>query len=351
MINRYRNKINKWSENNKNKTTIKWTELQETLGIDDYLDFVDTVKSLNSSNIINGIGCTFNGRKPALHSKYRIIKEDIDYSEFIDEINYTLTPKIDKTYLKKNIKYYIENRDNIIKINNFILFNLEKLNTSISINERSFQIFGKEKELRKSKSLIKKLGLEENFFNYYETSEPIAYYSKSKKSPQNILIIENKDTFYTIRKYIKEEDNCVLGLKIDTVIYGGGKSKIPSLKEFKYYTEDYISNPNNSFYYFGDVDYEGIVIYESYKNKTLDEIDLKPFTSAYKYIVDKCISFADSLPTTKEGQNKNIGDAFFISFDKSYRDKIFSILKNDKYIPQEALNYEDLIKYKKGDDK
>ena len=104
MIDKCRSKINKWSEKNKNKTTIKWTELQEILGIDDYLDFVDAVKSLNDSNIINGMGCTFNGRKPALHSKYRFIKEDVDYGEFIDEINYTLTPKIDKTYLKKNIK-------------------------------------------------------------------------------------------------------------------------------------------------------------------------------------------------------------------------------------------------------
>ena len=350
MINKYKNKISKWSESNKNKTTIKWTELQEILGIDDYLEFTNVTKSLVNSNIISGMGCTFNGRKPVLHSKYRFIKEDIDYSKFIEEIDYTLTPKIDKSYLKKNIKYYIENRENIIKINNFILFNSDRLNISISINERSFQIFGKEKELKKSKSLIKKLGIEEDFFNYYETSEPIAYYSVNRETPQNILIIENKDTFYTIRKYLKEKNEDVLGLKIDTVIYGGGKSKIPSLKEFKYYTEDYISNPNNSFYYFGDIDYEGIVIYESYKNKTLEEIDLKPFTPAYEYIVDKCFSFLNTLPITKEGQNKNIGDAFFINFDENYKNKILSILQDNKYIPQEALNYEDLINYKQGEE-
>lgn len=342
---KYNDKINDWSENN-NKATIKWQELQELLGIIDYSEFAKTVKKLMESGLIKGLGCAFNGRKPVLPSKFRIIKEEIDYGDYIDEINYVITPKIDKSYSRKNMKWYVENRDDILKINNFILNSFERLNTPVSINERSFQVFGKEKKLRNSKTLIKNLGLTEEFFNYYETSEPIAYYSISKNSPQNILIIENKDTFYTIRKYLKEERGSILGLDISTVVYGGGKSKIPSLNEFKYYTEDYISDSNNTFYYFGDVDYEGLVIYESYRNISSEQIELRPFTEAYKYVVDKCDGFIDSLPNTKPGQNKNINDLFFENFEDSYKDKIMAILEKDKYIPQEALNYEDLINYK-----
>ena len=138
----------------------------------------------------------------------------------------------------------------------------------------------------------------------------------------------------------------ILGLDIGTVVYGGGKSKIPSLNEFKYYTEDYISDSNNTFYYFGDVDYEGLVIYESYRNISSGQIDLTPLTQAYKYVVDKCDGFVDSLPDTKSGQNRNINDLFFKGFDSSYKDKIMAILEKDKYIPQEALNFEDLVNYK-----
>lgn len=344
IINKYKNKILKWSDTN-NKTTIKWNELQEVLGISDYEEFAKTVREIASSNLLSGIGCAFNSRRPILHLKYRIIKEDIDYSNFIEEIDYTLAPIINKSYLRKNVKYYIDNRDKILKISNFILKNEDKLNTSISINERSFQIFGKEKELRKSKSLIRNIGLTENFFNYYETSEPIAYYSLNKKTPQNVLIIENKDTFYTIRKYIKEVNSNILGVDISTVVYGGGKSKIPSLSEFKYYTEDYISDINNRFYYFGDIDYEGLVIYDSYRKVTSNEIELIPFIPAYEYIVNKCKSIENELPSTKVGQNRNINEIFFKDFEEDCKNKILSTLEKDKYIPQEALNFEDLINY------
>lgn len=343
---KYKNKILKWSDLN-NKTTIKWTELQEVLGMSDYEEFAKVVKELISLDLISGMGCTFNSRRPILHLKYRIIKEEVDYSRFIEEIDYTLAPIIKKSYLRKNVKYYIENRDSILKINNFILSNEDRLNTAISVNERSFQIFGKEKELKKSKSLIKNIGLTEDFFNYYETSEPIAYYSLNKNTPQNILIIENKDTFYTIRKYIKEVSPNVLGIDISTVVYGGGKSKIPSLSEFKYYTEDYISDTNNKFYYFGDIDFEGLVIYDSYRKSTSDEIELTPFTPAYEYIVNKCENIKNELPNTKSGQNRNINEVFFKDFKEDYKDKILSILEKDKYIPQEALNFEDLINYNK----
>lgn len=341
---KYEIKINSWLESN-NKTTIKWQDLQELLNVSDYDEFVNLVKELVQLGSIKGMGCTFNGRNPRLHSKFKIIKEEVDYSKFINEIDYVITPKIDKSYSRKNMKWYVENRSDILKINNFILNNSDRLNTPVSINERSFQVFGKEKQLRKSKALIKNLGLTEEFFNYYETSEPIAYYSLNRNAPQNILIIENKDTFYTIRKYMKEISSSILGLNIGTVVYGGGKSKIPSLNEFKYYTEDYISDSNNTFYYFGDIDYEGLGIYESYRNRTSGQIDLKPFTQAYKYIVDKCDALIDNLPITKEGQNRNINELFFESFDKSYREKIMFILEKDKYIPQEALNYEDLVNY------
>ena len=51
-----------------------------------------------------------------------------------------------------------------------------------------------------STDILKNLGLELDFLNYYDTCEPIAYYSMSKENPQNILVLENKDTYYTMRK-------------------------------------------------------------------------------------------------------------------------------------------------------
>lgn len=341
-------KLINWNKNN-NKVTITWVQIQTLFAIDDYNELVSSITDLIDNKLLSPVGKKTNGRKPALHEKYKIIIEDEDFSKYITEIDYVLNPLFKKSYYRKNIKNYIENREYILKLNTYINEHKYLLDTKISINERSFEIFKEEKFMKKStfSTMIKNLGLNEEFFNYYITNEPIAYYSVNKDTPQNILIVENKDTFYTIRKYIKEVSTNVMGLDISTVIYGAGKSKIPSLQEFKYYTEDYISNENNKFYYFGDIDYEGIVIFDSYSDKTSNEMVLYPFTTAYEYIVDKMIDHIDLLPKTKDNQNTNIKESFFYAFDELYKERILNLLSQRKYIPQEALNYGDLINYNK----
>ena len=59
------------------------------------------------------------------------------------------------------------------------------------MNERSFEIFKKEKFFQKEGGIkfCEKLGIDRNKLNYYETSEPLSYYSHSKDFPQNILIM------------------------------------------------------------------------------------------------------------------------------------------------------------------
>ena len=66
-----------------------------------------------------------------------------------------------------------------------------------TMNERSFEIFHREKFFQREGGLefCRKAGIEAAKLSFYETSEPLSYYSCSKQSPQNILIIENKDTF------------------------------------------------------------------------------------------------------------------------------------------------------------
>ena len=62
--------------------------------------------------------------------------------------------------------------------------------------------------------LLKNVGLTVDDLNIYETAEPLAYYSVSKETPQNILIIENKDTFYSLRKFLIERHPRILGCSI-----------------------------------------------------------------------------------------------------------------------------------------
>jgi len=285
-----------------------------------------------------------NGKKPTLYKKYRILEKNTDNSELLDEINYKLSPKLSIGYYKDHIDKYKEHREYILKLSDFIKNKQNLLKEAVSMNERSFQIWGREKFLQKEggKTIVKNLGMKLEELNYYDTSEPLAYYSKCKEIPQKILLIENKDTYYTMRRHLIGGGENILGEDISTLIYGGGKNINKAFKDYKISVEDYVSDSRNTILYFGDLDYEGIVIYEGLYELFGKEYNIIPFINGYKKMVDKAKIESICLPKTKEGQNKNISEIFLKEFDKEYRSQIEKILKDGLYIPQEIVNITDL---------
>ncbi|QAT39977.1 Wadjet anti-phage system protein JetD domain-containing protein [Clostridium sp. JN-9] len=285
-----------------------------------------------------------NGKKPTLYKKYRILEKHRDNSKLYDEINYKLSSKLDIEYYKNHIDKYKEHREYIIKLSDFITNNNHLLSVPVSMNERSFQIWGREKFLQKEggKTIVKNLGLRLEDLNYYDTSEPLAYYSKCREIPQNILIIENKDTYYTMRRHLIGGGETILGENIGTLIYGGGKNINKALNDYKISVEDYVSDIRNKILYFGDLDYEGIIIYEGLYKLFSKEYNMVPFITGYKKMIHKADAESICLPKTKEGQNKNISDIFLREFHKEYRAEIEKILTSGLYIPQEIINITDL---------
>lgn len=327
-----------------NKKKITLEEIEKIYKICTYSDLYKLILKLIESNEIEAIKSSGgNGKKPALYKRYKIVQQEEDNSIYMEELDYKISSKFDIRYYKKNIEKYKEHREYILALNSFIKNNEDLLKIPLSMNERSFQIWGREKFLQKEegKSILKNLGMHLDFLNYYDTSEPLAYYSKSKNSPQNILILENKDTYYTMRKYLINSNNNILGVEIDTVMYGAGKGIIKAFKDYDISVEEYLSNNENRIYYFGDLDYEGIIIYENFYDKYKEKYYIKPFIEGYKKMIDKIINI-NSLPKTKEGQNRNISNCFLKEFSVDYRVRIEEILKSDLYIPQEVINIIDL---------
>ena len=327
---------------NKKKITIE--EIEKAYKVSTYNDLYMLVSKLIENNEIEVIKSSGgNGRKPALYKKYKIVEKEEDNSFYIEELTYKILSKFDISYYKKNIDKYKEHRNYILALNIFIKENEELLKVPLSMNERSFQIWGREKFLQKEegKSILKNLGLNLDYLNYYDTSEPLAYYSKSKKVPQNILILENKDTYYTMRRYLINSNNNILRKEIDTVIYGSGKGIIKAFRDYDISVEDYLANKVNKIYYFGDLDYEGIIIYEKFYDTYKDKYNINLFIDGYKKMIDK-INNINCLPKMKDGQNKNINKYFLDEFSLEYRLKIEEILKNNLYIPQEIINITDL---------
>ena len=213
------------------------------------------------------------------------------------------------------------------------------LQQPISVNERSFEIWSREKFLTKEqgRKILKRCRIETDFLNMYETAEPFAYYSHTREIPQNMLILENKDTFFSMRKVMLEGNPCIFGMEVGTLIYGGGKRIVKSFQDFGLSAEPYMKAEGNQMYYFGDLDYEGIGIYESLARQWRGHGKLIPFAAAYGKMIEKAERMG-SLPDTKERQNQKLSGEFFSCFSKEMAGRMQEILERGEYIPQEILS-------------
>ena len=240
----------------------------------------------------------------------------------------------------------IDNQKHLLPIlgtlNEYLKKHADALLTAESLNERSFEIWHREKFLdrEQGKKILKRCGLNVEALNVYRTTEPLSYYTHTRNTPQNILILENKDPFFSMRNYLLNGHTEIFGAEIGTLIYGAGKGIIRSFQDFDLCAEPYMKHPKNTIYYFGDMDYEGIGIYENLAEKFRSRWKIIPFVPAYQAMLGKAEQIIE-LPETKEHQNRNISTQFFSCFDEIMVKKMEAVLDKDRYIPQEILNTAD----------
>jgi hypothetical protein len=308
--------------------------------------YVHIVKMIESGALEPIKASPLNGKNPPLKTRYYQIEEDKDYSELLDELKFSISSKINIDYYLSHPGVYDEEKEYVRALSRYL--NKLKVQSggeqAVSLNERSFEIWGREKFLQRENgtTILKHCKISVNDLNIYKTSEPVSYYSHNKVTPQNLIIIENKDTFFSMRKYLIEGGTDILGISAGTLIYGAGKGVIRSFEDYETSVEPYMTDSANTFLYFGDLDYEGIGIYERLAESMRDRISIVPFVSAYCRMLEKAsergINF---LPDTKEGQNKAVSGIFYSFFNSDMVAEMKSILESDKYIPQEILNISD----------
>ena len=321
---------------------ISLKELQK--GLSDYKDQYDYVMDLIEKGRIKPVKASgTNGKSPSLYLEYWLVEEAKDYTELKEELLYRMVPEISIDYYMGHLAMYEQDRQWVLLLNDFLKEHKQDLLDAKSLNERSFEIWKREKFLLKEqgKKILKRCQIDLDALNVYETTEPLAYYSHTRQTPQNILIVENKDTFYSMRKYLLEGKERILGMPVGTLIYGAGKGIFKSFQDFEFCVEPYMTTQGNKIYYFGDLDYEGIGIYENFASVFCGEWEIKPFIEGYKAMVEKAEKI-EQLPDTKTGQNKRIRELFFSYFSKEMVEKMTRILEAGQYIPQEILTITDL---------
>jgi hypothetical protein len=149
-----------------------------------------------------------------------------------------------------------------------------------------------------------------------------------------------------MRQFLLKSGGSIFGENISTVIYGRGKDIWKTFNDFSLSMEPYLLCKQNEILYLGDLDYEGIFIFEQLQQNFKDSFPIHPFVEAYCYMADKCSEENMELPKSKEGQNKNLKDIFMESFSPEYRKRIMDILEAGGYIPQEIINLSSLLKEK-----
>lgn len=332
------------------QTYITLEELEKIIQPKSYIELVENINNLKSDGIIMPIKNkrNTNGKIPSLFMKYRIIKNEEETEEIIKEIKH-LSPELKIEKYLNNKETYKKQRKEIQQLDKFLKNEKEKLKIKISKNERAYQIWGYEKmiDTQIGKSIINFNELEEKL-NFYLTPEPFFDYILEQKEKMTILIIENKDTWYTLRKIAK--DNKIktikmLDMQIDGLIYGEG-NKITKINALENYEKEMLGT-QAKFIYWGDLDFTGIDMYERVK-KANEKSDIKLFTKIYEKMVK--LSENKELEEIHKEQNKKIDlNDFLNNFENlEAQIKIKKILQENKYIPQEILNYEELEKIING---
>lgn len=333
----------------KQKKTITYDELIKGKGFGDYAEETEYILGLIEAGRISPVKASgTNGKKPAMFCRYHLLEEKCDHSGLLDEVRFRLSPRISPDHYLKHPEVYITERSWVLPLSRWLSENNGKDITELSVNERSFEIWSREKFLSGKKEgsvssadILKHCGITMEDLKVYRTAEPFSYYTLTSDTPQTVLILENLDPFYGMRKYLLEGNKTIAGVETGTLVYGGGKRVVSSFRDFELSAEPYLCCDENRFLYAGDLDYEGIGIYESLCLANKDKRKIELFTDYYRLMLNKAKDINEPLPPMKEGQNEVSGGSFFGYFSKSERKAILKILEEGRYIPQEILTVRD----------
>ncbi|ADU29355.1 Wadjet anti-phage system protein JetD domain-containing protein [Evansella cellulosilytica] len=316
------------------KRTINLNELEEVIKPykHTYEDFSSTILQLEEDNIISMVkskGRTT--RKPSLAKQYRIDKSALteNYHKELQYYRAQLDPSISIDKYYGNPSDWKTDLPYILKVDEYLKKNFYPTD-KVPAPERSYELVGDEKWITENsgKSLLEKINVYDKL-NIIPVSDPMMFAInplKLAESKQLHIIVENKTTYQALLPVITETE-------FSTLVYGSGKKVIKSIEQFEL---QYPIKATHQFFYFGDIDREGINIWYSL-TKQLEVKLAIPF-----YL--ECLKKEAALGKGYQKSNGEAEDKFIRFFPENVREQISTLLKNGKYHPQETLNTNELQK-------
>lgn len=326
------------------KKVITKVQLEKLFSETDDAALFSIVDALQKQELLEPIHSahTNGNRVYPIYLKYRITLPSESFDIELEEIS-KLHPTLQNGgFLQKKPVVYKRYRDAFTMLDRY-LFAEKAVRIPISRKERSFEIFGEEKMLDDATfcRILEKLGLDKNRLAFYDTPEYCFNdFIPERKEKMTLLICENKDIWFNIRRRMFEDNASILfNTHIDGVVYGCG-NQISQKNALTAYT-DFMGGAQVFYLYWGDIDRAGLNIYLSLvKNNPGTDIAL--FISAYEEMLD--LARNTKIPNSTD-MRQILGDYEDIYCDISSRNREFlkeNILEN-KRIPQEIISYEYLL--------
>lgn len=297
-----------------------------------YEFFAQEVLRLEKQQILTAVKASgINGKQPPLANVYKINKALVRHSlqQKVKQLKKLFHPEIwVEYYLTKSIEELENDLPALKQLNAYIQQHGFPTKKALA-QERSFEIFQDEKWIteKDGKQLLEKVKVWDKL-QIWPIAEPVSFAINPaclNNDVHKLLIVENKATFYGLLPAIKETEFTAL-------LYGQGKAITGTIEVLP--NQLPLNYDNVQYYYFGDIDAEGILIWYWLKEKC----DVKLAIPFYKACLQK------TAAKGKEYQRKNnvAIRAFLHYFTKEDGNQIEQALQKGLYYPQEVLNAEEL---------
>ena len=244
------------------KKTISKADLESVFAVSSDEELFEIISILSEQQILSPIKSskTNGNRLYPIYSKYKMSLPQETYETELKEIN-ALHPLLQSnSYLQSNPKEYKKYRFLIRKLDRY-LFSRSGKEIAISRKERSFEIFDEEKTLddKTFSGLLERIGIASNVLAFYDTPDYCFNdYIPDRKAQMTLLICENKDIWFNIRRMMFENNATnIFDTHIDGVVYGCG-NKVGGMGALTIYTE--FIGSEVKYLYWGDIDREGLNI-------------------------------------------------------------------------------------------
>lgn len=312
-------------------------ELQQLEGIcpggTDYAEFAEAVKEL----VVAGILSEYESNVPSVRDnslslKYKVKQYKLRENAICAVQEFALKNKIHKEI---NLSLYMtehatawEGDKQYIKMLSDYLYKYGLPGEEVTDQERSYDITGNEKWiLEGGKKVLERVGMQEKLKISY-LPEPLMI----AVNPQNFnrdnhthLIVENKATYYRLLEALPQT-TCT------SLVFGSGWKIVANITALE--KQVGLPNSRHQLYYFGDLDHEGISIWNALHDKRKIQL-AKDFYLAL-------LAKKPSEGKTNQQENSVAMGKFFSCFSANEGKRMQSLLQQGEYYPQESLSQDEL---------